>query len=624
MRVPLKLRLMAAFTGVALVVGSGAVYTLVQLQRVDSRYRVVTQQLGPATNATTELETAITGKSLAIQSYMLYPDQRLLSRINDDNAKMAAALQKLQAFAVTQADKQSLAGLSQAAANYDAVVSQAVDLLKQNNIDRARGLMYDQGLGQSDYLILLASRMRVDYGAREKAAIDAVSSQARTTLFLAGGGVAAALLLALLLGYRMAAVMANILQRLAAATTRVAAGDLTVQSLSITRNDEVGDVAASFDQMVAHLRTVIQQARRAAAAVGAAAGELTSMAHASAQGAEGAAASVGQVAGGASQQAVTSAQVRRTMLELQQSIDQIAAGAQQTAREVSDSSALLDEVATRIERVVTQAESVATNAAGASSAARNGSAVVERTLQGIAEIRVAVGETAGRIEALGQFSGQIGTITDAISTIADQTNLLALNAAIEAARAGEHGRGFAVVAEEVRRLAENSARSAEEIGALIGQIQSSAQQAMEAMAKGTARVENGSALAAEAGRALQGIVQLVALAEGDGQAIAGEARAMRHDAERVVSAFTAVAAVTEENLAATEEMAAAAAEVTQAAEGVAAVSQENAAAAEEVSAAIEEFTAQAGEVSAAAAQLEAIAANLQGVVNGFTLESEPA
>lgn len=96
-----------------------------------------------------------------------------------------------------------------------------------------------------------------------------------------------------------------------------------------------------------------------------------------------------------------------------------------------------------------------------------------------------------------------------INDIAGQTNLLALNAAIEAARAGEQGRGFAVVADEVRKLAEKTTASTNEIGEMIKMIQNESMKAVEAMQTGTRDVEAGVMLANNAGESLKQIVQAV-------------------------------------------------------------------------------------------------------------------
>jgi methyl-accepting chemotaxis protein len=121
-------------------------------------------------------------------------------------------------------------------------------------------------------------------------------------------------------------------------------------------------------------------------------------------------------------------------------------------------------VTTTIEELNTTATRIAKNA-------ENVARIAADTLGGMQEINVKVNDTARKILSLGEKSQSIGNITKLIDDIADQTNLLALNAAIEAARAGEVGRGFAVVAQEVRKLAERSSESTEEIRQLINEIQ---------------------------------------------------------------------------------------------------------------------------------------------------------
>src|SRR5208282_4845864 len=128
------------------------------------------------------------------------------------------------------------------------------------------------------------------------------------------------------------------------------------------------------------------------------------------------------------------------------------------------------------------------------------------TVATMEEIAKETGRLAGQVDQLGRRSQEIGKIVQVIDEIADQTNLLALNAAIEAARAGEQGRGFAVVADEVRKLAERTARATKEISSMIANMQAETRAAVEAMKGGGARANSGMISAAEAGRSLQEII----------------------------------------------------------------------------------------------------------------------
>ena len=117
----------------------------------------------------------------------------------------------------------------------------------------------------------------------------------------------------------------------------------------------------------------------------------------------------------------------------------------------------------------------------------------------IKEIERAVGDSSRVLEELKGQSRKIGKIVLTITAISRQTNLLALNAAIEAARAGEQGKGFVVVAANVKKLAEQSAKAAEEIGALIGEIQHKTNKAVEEMSLGKDKVQEGVKIINQAG-----------------------------------------------------------------------------------------------------------------------------
>jgi PAS domain S-box-containing protein len=151
-------------------------------------------------------------------------------------------------------------------------------------------------------------------------------------------------------------------------------------------------------------------------------------------------------------------------LQISASSAQIHAASEEQVTGAAGQSSAISQVTATLEELDTTATRIAKNA-------ENVAKIAGDTLTGMQEINTKVNETARKILSLGEKSQSIGNITKLIDDIADQTNLLALNAAIEAARAGEVGRGFAVVAQEVRKLAERSSESTEEIRQVINEIQ---------------------------------------------------------------------------------------------------------------------------------------------------------
>ncbi len=273
-----------------------------------------------------------------------------------------------------------------------------------------------------------------------------------TSAALLAIGVIGSIAVSLVLGRQIMKPLRNARE----CAARIADGDLTVHVDSGSK-DEVGDLLRSLEAMRGNLTQMIGSIRGSADRVSQSTGELASAA--------------GKVAKASLSQSDNASSMAAAVEELTVSINQMADNANH-ARELSLQSG---------------------------DASRNGGEVIRHTVQEMSKIAGTVTDAASTIQSLGEQSTQISLVVGVIKEIADQTNLLALNAAIEAARAGEQGRGFAVVADEVRKLAERTTRSTEEIRQVVATIQDGSERAVVGMERAVAAVKSGETLAAQAG-----------------------------------------------------------------------------------------------------------------------------
>jgi len=175
--------------------------------------------------------------------------------------------------------------------------------------------------------------------------------------------------------------------------------------------------------------------------------------------------------------------------EIAATVVQQEVNASQQATSVSQTTTTMDELGVSAQQSAQKAESAANSAKQVSVLAEQGSQAVERTLEDMLELKNTVVAIAERIIHLSSQTNQIGSIINLVSELANQTNMLALNAAVEAVRAGEQGKGFGVVATEIRKLADESKKSAQKINLLVDEIQNAISSTVIVADEGKKRVD---------------------------------------------------------------------------------------------------------------------------------------
>ncbi len=321
-------------------------------------------------------------------------------------------------------------------------------------------------------------------------------------------------------------------------------GNLRLDPLPVTSGDEIGVMSEEFNAMLKNLRGLITQMANSAEQVAASSEELTA----------------------SSQQAAEAA------THVAQTVVEVAGGMDKQLNSVDSAKQNIDAAFIDINTMTEKAAVVTENTEQMAGAADHGAQLMQNAMEKMNGIEQSVANSAQVVRKLGENSKQIGAIVESISAIADQTNLLALNAAIEAARAGEAGRGFSVVAEEVRKLAEQSQLSAEEIKDRISVIQGDTEEAVVAMEAGTNEVALGTQAIREVGEQFQDITARVSSIKSEMVEINDEVQKVSKGMQSIVTAMDTIDEVSRSTSEETQTISAAAEEQSASSEEIASAS----------------------------------------------------
>ncbi len=320
--------------------------------------------------------------------------------------------------------------------------------------------------------------------------------------------------------------VARPISQVSAQLRRIAQGELNLAPLRVTRSDESGRLAEDTNTMAANLRALVTQVSTDAANVLDASHQLASSAGQSAQAARSAAASIQEIAAGVDSQSAAAAQSAKAMEEMTSGIQRIA----ETSSVAYDSSVQ------------------------AASTAGLGVEAAELAVRQIEQAVGAVRELSATIHGLERRSEEIEAIVQLISDLSNQTNLLSLNAGIEAARAGEHGRGFGVVAGEIKKLAEQSNRSTDDIRQVIEQIRADIAICVASMETSERDVQASAELVVRTGESFRTIDAAARHALGQVEETTAASQEMPASSEEIAASIQEIADISSTSAASTQEI----------------------------------------------------------------------
>ena len=438
-----------------------------------------------------------------------------------------------------------------------------LEMLRSNPTENERLIYWEKELYPiGTEMVALAS----EYATKSINSMQEVNEENRHNVGIANNAIVVisivTIIVAMLVGIFISNQIGRPLLKITEATRTIARKDLTLETITVKNKDELGELAITFNEMVVNLRELIQHVYVSTEQVAASSEELMASAE----------------------------QTTQATNQIATSIQEVASGSKNQEESVEANSRVVQEMTAGVQRVATATATVVEVSEETTKEAEEGNATIQQVVMQMNKINDSTNDSSNVIRNLESRSTEIAKIIEVITNISDQTNLLALNAAIEAARAGEHGKGFAVVADEVRKLAEQSKGSADQIANLVREIQVDTEQAVKVMQNGIDDVAVGMTVVQQAGVGFKRIQQSIDQMTSQVQEISAVAQQMSASVEQVNSAMEHVAVKAKQS--------------SRNAEDVAATSEEQLASMEEITSSLTALSKRAEELFAQISQFK--------------------
>jgi methyl-accepting chemotaxis protein len=560
MKLTIGKKLISGFIMGAILVGVLSSISYISMDRVENSYSELLNKRVKIMLNVKDIQSNLNLQSDSLRGYLLIEGQKSLDDLNQSNSKITSLINQTRDLVDGQDDINDLQKLADLNRQFKQTADQTVGLYPS---DPKKAI----GLGTTELTpiirdmrtitdVIVDRQMKVmsHAAAENNNLVEAVN---RLIVGISAGGIVTAIII----GYVVSLIIAKPIVAMKQIAERIAEGDLMTEVKKIKNRDEIGDLAHAFEQMAVNLRNIIQHVGLNA----------------------------DQVARTAEQLKTSADETSKATQQIAHAIEQVASGAETQMTGTEESATAMEEMATGIQRIAENASVVSETSLDTLQNAESGRQSVQQAVAQMNSIAQSVQTSDSTIQLLNVRSHEIEKILEVIKSIADQTNLLALNAAIEAARAGEQGRGFTVVAEEVRKLAEQSAGSANQITELIKEIQTETKRSVDEMNHVKQEVQAGIAITSETEQKFLLIV-----------------RSMGQVADQV-----------QEMSATAEQISAGSQQVTASVIHMADISRQTSASSQNVASTVEEQLASMEEISRSAAVLSEMSENLQALIRQF-------
>ncbi|REB08800.1 methyl-accepting chemotaxis protein [Sporosarcina sp. BI001-red] len=548
-------KLYGGFGLLLIVILLSSFYSFSQIAKIENEYNFLLENRVSQTVLAKDIQTESGLQGVYIREYLMQGRQSDLDKFDEHYEKINKSISSMQQLASSDGMKKSLSETKELNTKFYAISQDIIKMTKEDDLEGAIHLMDTEMRPINDGLRETLTEM-INY---QNTQLGIGNKNALKTAKNAKLGLLGASLIALVLSAIIATIITRSISRpvtlLSKAVSVVASGNLSDEDIHLKSKDELNDLANSFNEMKQSLRTLIGGVNDNALHLTASAEELSASTY----------------------------EVSQTSEEMAKSIDSVAQGTQLSASAAGESSIAMEETAVGVQRIAESATQLNDSAEKTMHIATESGQTIETAKEQMDIIYQSSTQTSELIQRLSHQSEEIENITNVITGITEQTNLLALNAAIEAARAGEHGKGFAVVADEVRKLAEESKKSASQIVELTMAIQMDTKNVEQSVSESMGNVEHGIRVVEDAGRTFLEIVKAVQI---------------------MSNQIAEISTATEQISASAEEVSSSVNEIAGQARSASAQTAQNAVAMEEQMATIEEINAVAQDLSNKAVDLQ--------------------